>query len=119
MVVATARERWAASGELSRVFPWTGWVSQMGRPGGKDSSVAVVLLPRLQRIECVITDAEDMRLVFEELRVLVARGWKISVLVPIQILGAAHEAFSGLAIDLQGWWSHNGSEFRFSSPEKS
>jgi hypothetical protein len=47
----------------------------------------------------------------------VTQGWRVQALLPLAALGAAHEAFRGLDIFLQGWWTAQSGELRFTSPE--
>jgi hypothetical protein len=47
-----------------------------------------------------------------------AETWEVTVVVPIQHLGDAHEHFRGLIrVMLQGWWTNAQDEVRFGVPE--
>jgi hypothetical protein len=47
---------------------------------------------------------------------LVAEGWTVHALVPIETLGGAHRALRGCPIRLQGWWTDGGG-VHFGRPE--
>jgi len=115
-VAAAAQEYWRGLGETSQVFDWAVIASALGIEPGEVIKTAVVL-PQLGRIECVLDDRTDMRRAGEQLSALLVRGWSVNALLPMQSLGAAHQALRGLRIHLQGWWAPDDQRLRFTSPE--
>lgn len=112
-----ARALWESAGEATELVRWSGVASQLGRPTSTESITWAVVVPRLGRIECVMDPSKNLGEARSGLDNLLERGWAVSVLMPVRAMGAAHEAFRGLDIHLQGWWSGDGAKCRFTSPE--
>ena len=77
---------------------------------------SVLVLPNEHRVECVLDPDSDVADAVDEVTLLVNGGWQVAALLPIQSLGAAHRAFRGLPMHLQGWWQADGI-LKFTSPE--
>jgi hypothetical protein len=72
---------------------------------------------RLRVIECFLSESDQMSEAVNEITKL-AETWEVTVVVPIQHLGDAHEHFRGLIrVMLQGWWTNAQDEVRFGVPE--
>jgi hypothetical protein len=115
-VAGAAREAWRVIGESAEVVDW-GIVAKNLGLGPSNAIRAAVLIPRVRQIECVLDPTISMGDARPHFALLLSEGWKVSALVPISKMGAAHEALRGLDLHLQGWWTTAESRLRFSSPE--
>jgi hypothetical protein len=115
-VAGAAKEAWHALGESAQVVDWEIVAKNLGIYAG-DAIRAAVLVPRVSQIECVLDPAKSMREARQDFAALLDEGWRVSALVPISKMGAAHEALRGLDLHLQGWWTTAERHLRFSSPE--
>jgi hypothetical protein len=75
-----------------------------------------VVIPDLNRIECVLDAGTDLRLATDRLGDLSEAGWSVWALVPLAQLNQAHDVFRSTAEYVQGWWERE-DHFTFSSPE--
>lgn len=115
LVVEAARMAWEINGGRPEVRSG----SEVGRLVGTPENPAipsVLVLPEERRVECVLDPDSDVADAVDEVTMLVNGGWRVAALLPIQLLGAAHRAFRGLPMHLQGWWHADGN-LRFTSPE--
>jgi hypothetical protein len=121
-VAGAAKDAWRVLGESAEVVDWDILALNLGLFRG-DAIKKAVLVPRVTQIECVLDPAKSMRDARHDLVALLAEGWvaaegwRVSALVPISKLGAAHEALRGLDLRLQGWWTNAENGLRFSSAE--
>jgi len=76
-----------------------------------------VVLPHLNRVECVLGTSADFSNAHKRLAVLADNGWAVWALVPLARLGQAHTAFWGAAEFVQGWWQRDENEVAFTQPE--
>lgn len=117
-VVTAVSERWQILGKSSQVFSWVTLAEKIGLEDPENVVNCAVVVPELRRIECVVGGWDEMERAFREFEALIDRNWHVSTLVPIRAMGAAHVAFRGLSISLQGWWARNDDPApHFSSPE--
>lgn len=68
------------------------------------------------RIECVIPRESEVSMYTDMLDGLARTGWDVWVLVPTEMLGAAHRHLRGVAVTLQPWWDM-GTAICFGRPE--
>jgi hypothetical protein len=114
-VIEAARMAWEINGERPEIRSG----SDLGRLVGGPANPAipsVLVLPDERRVECVLDPDSDVADAVDEVRTLVDGGWQVAALLPIQSLGAAHSAFRGLPMHLQGWWRAGG-DLKFTAPE--
>jgi hypothetical protein len=114
-VIEAARLAWEINGEQPEVRSG----GEFGRAVGITAGPAipsVLVLPNQRRVECVLDPERAVAEAVEEVATLVNGGWRVAALLPIQSLGAAHQAFRGLPMQLQGWWRADG-ELKFTAPE--
>ncbi|MFJ2664144.1 hypothetical protein ACIO14_07335 [Nocardia fluminea] len=88
-----------------------------GEPAEVVSNVFVVL-PRSGRVECVFDDVKLLQDSRTTIVRLLERGVAVNVLLPVRLLGLAHEEVRGMDISLQGWLEGEGNIPRFISPEQ-
>lgn len=115
-VAGAAREAWRVIGEAAEVVDWVIVAESLKLDHG-DAIRTAVLVPRLMQVECVLDPAAALQDARQNLAALLAEGWRVSALIPISEMGAAHEALRGLDLHLQGWWTTAEGCLRFSSPE--
>lgn len=77
-----------------------------------------VVLPRSGRVECVFDDVEVLKGRKDTIDRLLEHGVAVNVLLPVHLLGLAHEEVRGMGISLQGWLEGDNSVPRFVSPEQ-
>jgi hypothetical protein len=115
-VAAAAQEHWRVAGEIAEVVEWERVADTLGLAQGAAIGAAV-FIPKILQIECVLDAGPELANAWSDLSALVTRGWQVQALMPLAALGAAHEALRGLDILLQGWWTAQDGELRFTSPE--
>ncbi len=106
---------WEINGERPEVHSG----GDLGRVVGTPANPAipsVLVLPNERRVECVLDPDRDVADAVDDVTTLVNGGWRVAALLPISSLGAAHRAFRGLPVQLQGWWRTDG-ELKFTAPE--
>jgi hypothetical protein len=114
-VVDAAARAWRANGHEADVL-LPAELSENLRDQLRSCISSMVVIPRLQRLECVFQPKADIGEATRALADLLSEGWSLSALVPVSGLGQAHEALRGLKIDLQGWWFADGTA-KFTAPE--
>lgn len=75
-------------------------------------------LPQLGRIEHVETGDSFDKLDPRSLAERMSRGVDVWVLVPLELLGKAHDRLRGLVSHVQPWWLHEDGTVRFGRAEK-
>lgn len=105
-VAAAARRAWELSGETVEV---------MITPVNGHARMASLAALHSRRVEYVVeSDDPD---VWDLLRsATVAREWQLSALVPLALVGRAHENLGATGFDIQGWWIYE-NEVSFSGVE--
>lgn len=77
--------------------------------------IASLAAMNAKRVEFVVQ--EDDPDVWEALtHVNSTDAWQLCALVPLSLLGVAHDRLRGHRFELQGWW-HDGDRVAFSNPE--
>lgn len=89
--------------------------------------LATIGLPADQRVEVLIEDGADS-LFLEELaepdsvisrfRRPATRGSELCLVVPLNLMGRAHDVFHGQDVDLQAWWHYSDGSVVFGTVEK-
>ncbi|ABK02381.1 hypothetical protein Arth_0984 [Arthrobacter sp. FB24] len=111
-------ERWKDVGEEADLVSWSSVVAQLGLNDLTHRGIAqAVLVRHALRVECVLTPAPNWDEVYRGVNELLDKGWDVTVLAPLGSLGTAHEALSGLAAVLQGWWVRDDQRLHFSTEE--
>ncbi|WP_216918216.1 hypothetical protein [Nocardia noduli] len=100
-VAEIVQRLWAESGEPAEVV-----------------SEEFVILPRLGRVECVFDAIGTLRNSRTTLTKLLDQGLDVLILVPIRLLGTAHEEVRDMNIALQGWIEGDTGIPRFVFPEQ-
>lgn len=100
-IAAFVHRLWARSGEPSEIL-----------------SDVFVVLPRSGRVECVFDAIDAMGSARDTLEQLVESGIEVNALVPVHLLGQAHEQARGVGIWLQGWLEGEDGTPRFTAPER-
>lgn len=106
---------WEINGERPEVRSGTDLGRLVGTPANP-AILSMLVLPNEGRVECVLDPESDVAEAVDEVTTLVNGGWQVAALLPIQSLGAAHSAFRGLTMQLQGWWRTDG-DLKFTKPE--
>lgn len=105
-VVAAARRAWEAHGEPLEVGR---------RPVNGHAHMTSLAARHARRVEFVVecddSDAWDVLA-----GVKAADSWQLCALVPLGLLGKAHERLRGHGYELQGWWVTD-DEIAFGNPE--
>lgn len=115
-VAAAAQESWRVAGEEASVVEWDAFVHALGLEADNAIAAAVVV-PKEQLVECVVDATASLRDAMTNFSALVSEGWSVNALLPVASMGQAHQAWRGLNIHLQGFWSAEGRGLRFTSPE--
>ena len=76
-----------------------------------------VVLPDLNRVECVLDASTDFADAAVHLRRFVEDGWDVWAVVPLARVGDAHLQFAGGVEYIQGWWPRGDGEIAFTAPE--
>lgn len=113
-VIDTVRQRFSAA-EVAE-FVQRLW-SRSGEPAEVLSEVFVVL-PRSGRVECVFDDLGALAKSRDTIAELLRHGIDVNALLPVPLLGRAHEELRGMGISLQGWLEAEDGTPRFISPER-
>lgn len=114
-VAEAAVQAWKAAGEDVLVLPW----AQLAKALSCDVEVTDadwVVVRNRRQVECVVEHEkalDRLRSVFEA---FLLHGWQPSAVVPLHTMGAAHDAFGGLPVHLQGWLERDDRP-RFTAPE--
>lgn len=116
-VARAARHLWESTGEESQVRPWAALAAEIGLQDSDSVMHFTVVVPRLRRIECIINDRDKLPAARDRINALLSRGYEVDALMPVQFLGAGHEAFRGCRIRLQGWWERKEHGLAFTTPE--
>ena len=119
LVAEAAQRQWRSAGEASEIRPWTDLVSHLRNRmmHGEALTAAAVIVPSKNHIECVLDANDNWSDAVEEFRDLIGAGYSVSALLPVACMGAGHEAFRGLALELQGWWLEEAAGIKFTHPE--
>lgn len=106
-VMEAARGSWAGSGEHVTV--------KILRVDGTDAHIGVIKVAGLRVVEYFVTTDEpalwDTLAFFAK-----TRGWTYRAVVPLPLMGPAHNNLIHTHIQLQGWWVH-GNRISFGTPE--
>lgn len=113
-VANSALSRWITVGYSATVVPW----EEVGAGAGEfkcggGAIVEAVVVPSTNVIECIVPEKTDWALVFDQVSVAINVGWTVTVLTPLNEMGAAHEGLRGSHARLQGWWQRAGRETCF------
>ena len=109
-IVDACLDRYRAAGLPARSVAWNRLA--VDEATGEESSVII----SDEYIDWVLTDQGDPGAHRPVFRRLVADGWQIHVLVPLERMGEAHRGLRGVDVRLQGWWLDDGS-VHFGQPE--
>lgn len=110
-VAAAAMAAWNTAGQMPE---------QVSHPGFDDLSEAFLLrIPTARRIEACFEDCRaDLSQAEKFMSSLGAPGWTVSAVVPLRLVGQAHEVFRSHEIDIQSWWRDVAGRVRFGSVER-
>ncbi len=99
---------WAASGEPVRGLGWDelhlalpdlpSWQSDM-------QLCRIAMVPGQAVVECMFVQPGTVERAREAMSKLASSGWQVHILLPMGLLGEAHEALRGLRVKLHGAWS--------------
>lgn len=93
-VVAAARRAWETSGDLVQVA---------STPINGHAHMASIAAEHARRLEFVV-DADDPDVWDVLTGMEPAEAWSLCALVPLPLLGVAHERLRRNDYELQGWW---------------
>ena len=113
-ILAACAKRYAALRVEVDQLVWDRIELRDGSPGA--SSIRGVVVPRHQRIECVLPPTADLPTHVEALGRLAGGGWEVWALVPMGSMGDAHRLMRGVPVRLQAWWT-DGGDIHFGRPE--
>ena len=117
-VANSAVSRWRTVGYSATVLSWNEMSESVGLfRSGSGSIVEAVVVPSTKVIECVVSEETDWALVLSQVTEVINLGWTVTVLAPLNEMGAAHEGLRGSNARLQGWWQRAGHEMNFSRTE--
>jgi hypothetical protein len=117
-VANSALSRWRTVGHSATVLSWEEMsesVCSLTCVSG--AIVEAVVVPSTRVIECVVAEETDWALVRSQVTEVINLGWMVTVLAPLNEMGAAHEGLRGSNARLQGWWQRAGHEMNFSRME--
>ncbi|WP_143757224.1 hypothetical protein [Clavibacter michiganensis] len=117
-VAQSALSRWKSVGHSATVMSW-GEMSESVGPLACDNGAIIeaVVVPFPKVIEVVIAQEADWGLVLDEVTEVINLGWMVTVLAPLNEMGAAHEGLRGSSARLQGWWLRAGRDMNFGRME--
>ena len=104
-VAQAAALKWRVAGHSCSVVTPSDLQQSLGLDRSASEWIAaLVVLPDLNSIECVMGSWADQDSVAASMRLLIDRSIKVNAILPVGSLGAAHERLRGLSITVQGWW---------------
>lgn len=117
-VASSALSRWMTVGHSATVVSWDEMSESVGPfECGSGAIVEAVVVPSTNVIECVVSEGTDWALVLSQVNEVINLGWTVTVLAPLNEMGAAHEGLRGSSARLQGWWQRAGHEMNFGRME--
>ncbi|MFQ5948458.1 MAG: hypothetical protein ACE5KX_06325 [Acidimicrobiia bacterium] len=117
-VAAAAARSYAVRGDVVLEAPFEQVIRKHTRLHEDSELEAVaVVVPELQRIECVLDREADPAALLAGFEALSDLGWDLWALVPGPLLGEAHRAFRGHRVRIQPWWIEADHLVRFGATE--
>ena len=110
VITEAATHAWMVAGETAFSCNWDELIDR-ALEGARDipmvqvHGAGVTFIEARRTVECAFDEAKELELARGAMDALVANGWCVNVLLPVGMLGHAHEVLRGATLKLHGAWS--------------
>ncbi|MGB8652869.1 MAG: hypothetical protein WCD35_19660 [Mycobacteriales bacterium] len=105
-ITDAAMRAWHVSGQSAVSLNWDELLSQisLAHPRAALSHSRVAMVGGARTLECVFDDQDELEDARQVMADLVTNGWSVNVLLPVALMGTAHDVLRGMTMKLHGAW---------------
>jgi hypothetical protein len=114
-VAQAAAEAYRAFRYVVEILPLDGDAAGIQADDASEPGWVLMLRDQLT-VEWVLTGVDELQALRPMMAELVRAGWTVRALVPMSEIGIGQSTLRGVRAELQGWWSDESANLRFSAP---